>query len=148
VVIKPSTDDPTRFVVGRVFNTDNKSFSRLTVSSVQSHQDGLLTSFEGVIDRNTAETLRGTSLLIAASERRDLESDEFWPDQLVGLRVVDTLGSDLGIVTKVIEGGAQDRLLVEAQDGEFEVPFVAAIVTSVDVPAGRVVIDPPEGLIA
>ncbi len=146
MVIKPLTDDPARFAVGCVFDTDNKQFSQLTVLSVKFHQDGLLTSFEGVTDRNTAETLRGTSLLIAASERRDLESDEFWPDELVGLRVVDTVGANLGTVTKVIEGGAQDRLLVETPDGVFEVPFVAAIVTSVDIPGGHLVIDPPEGL--
>ncbi|MEA2001677.1 MAG: ribosome maturation factor RimM [Actinomycetota bacterium] len=146
VVINPSTDDPDRFVVGRVFETDNKKHPCLTVLSVQSHPDGLLTSFEGVVDRNTAEALRGTSLLIAPAERRNLEADEFWPDQLVGLGVVDSAGTDLGTVIGVVEGAAQDRLLVEAPNGTFEVPFVAAIVTAVDISGGRLVVDPPEGL--
>ncbi len=146
VVINSLTDDPARFAIGRVFATDNKKFPQLTVSSIQSHRDGLLTSFEGVVDRNTAEALRGTSLLIAASERRDLETDEFWPDQLVGLQVVNPAGAQLGTVTTVVEGGAQDRLQVEGPEGVFDVPFVAAIVTAVDIPGGRLVIDPPEGL--
>lgn len=147
VVINPLTDDPNRFSAGSVFATDNADYPSMTIGSVQPHKDGLLVALNGVTDRNAAEKLRGTSFLITPSERRDLESDEFWPEQLIGLLVVDPAGADLGRVVDVVAGGAQHRLLIAAPGGEFEVPFVAAIVTEVDVAGGRLVIDAPEGLL-
>lgn len=145
VVVKALTDDPDRFAPGRTLGTDRQDLE-LTVDAVQPHHDGLLVSFSGVSDRATAESLRGISLLIEPADRRDLDSDEFWPEELVGLRVFTVSGSDLGRVAAVIEGSAQDRLAVDGSAGSFEIPFVAALVPEVDVAAGRVVVDLPAGL--
>ena len=147
VVVRPLTDDPDRFSGGSSFATDRADPVRLTVSSVQPHKDGLLIAFEGVGSRDAAETLRGISLLIERSQRRQLGPDEYWPDELVGLRVVDVDGFELGTVSAVVEGSAQDRLQVASPDGQFEIPFVAALVTEVDMDDRRVVVDPPAGLL-
>lgn len=147
VVIHPLTDDPDRFSVGRTLATDNRVHPALTILSCQPYKDDFLVTLEAIADRNTAESLRGTSLLIDSSERRDLEGDEFWPDQLIGLIVVDLDGVELGRVEDVIEGGAQDRLQILGEAGRFEIPFVEAIVTDVDVAGGRLVVDPPDGLV-
>lgn len=146
VVVKALTDDPDRFVPGRTLSTDREDLD-LTIDTVQPHKDGLLVAFSGVSDRATAESLRGISLLIEPADRRDLDPDEFWPEQLVGLRVFTVSGSELGRVATVIEGSAQDRLAVAGPGGDFEVPFVAALVPEVDVVAGRVVVDLPAGLV-
>jgi 16S rRNA processing protein RimM len=134
-------------VAGVVFDTDNADYPSLTIGSVQPLKDGLLVTLDGVTDRNAADKLRGTSFLIEPSERRTLESEEFWPEQLIGLQVVDPAGTEVGTVADVVGGGVQHRLLVTAAGGQFEVPFVAAIVTEVDIPSGRIVIDAPEGLL-
>jgi 16S rRNA processing protein RimM len=147
VVVRPLTDDPDRFVVDSELNTDRDEPARLKIDTVQPHKDGLLISFAGVGSRDAAERLRGLSLLIAPSERRQLGPDEYWPEQLVGLSVVDQDETPLGAVSQVIEGSAQDRLQVTGPAGQFEIPFVAALVTAVDIDAGRVVVDPPAGLI-
>ncbi len=147
MIVKPLTDDPERLAAGLEFSTDSRTFPTLTIRSLQPHKDGALVGFAGIEDRNTAEDLRGVSLLISPDDRRRLGTDEFWPDQLIGMTVVDIDGVEKGMVVAVVEGSAQDRLQVESPDGVFEVPFVAALVPEVDLDTGRLVIDPPQGLV-
>ncbi len=99
----------------------------------------------GLGDRTAAEAVAKRTLTIDAVDRRTLEDGEFWPDDLVGLHAVTASGTALGIVTDVILGDAQDRLVVSTTNGRrVEVPFVAALV---DEPRDdSVVIRPPEGL--
>jgi 16S rRNA processing protein RimM len=137
--------DPDRFVPGAIFGTDRPGMPVLTLAAARRHRDrGMIVSFEGVADRTAAEDLRGIVLTIAGGERRDLETDEFWPDDLVGLRAVDASGEPLGEVTGVVFG-PQDRLVVATPDGRsVEVPFVHDIVG--DPEGGCLRIDPPAGL--
>lgn len=148
VLIQSLTDAPDqRFVAGATFTTAGDSPLTLSVTSVRSHKQGLLLEFESIVDRTAAEALRGEVLTIPRSERRRLEDDEYWEDELVGLRVVGVDGSPLGTVAAVVAAAAQDRLAVAAEDGErVEVPFVDAIVREVRVTEGLLVVDPPEGL--
>ena len=146
MVVRPLTDDLSRFAVGEVLDTDRSDRPAVTVGTVQPHKDGLLVSFEGIRDRNESEALRGMSFLIDPANRRALDDDEFWPEQLAGLRVVDAGGTDYGDVVDIVTGAAQDRLRVQGDVEIFEVPFVASIVTSIDVAGGFVVVDMPEGM--
>ena len=95
-----------------------------------------------------AEELRNTELVVAVDDLPAIEDpDSFYDHQLVGLtaRLVDD--AVLGEVTAV-RHEAQDLLVVRRSDGgEVLIPFVAAIVPTVDVAAGFVVVDPPEGLL-
>ena len=146
VILSSLTDDPARFITGAEFHTDNPGLSEVVLETVQPHKDGLLATLGGVADRDHAERLRGTSLFVDASQRRTLEPDEFWPDQLIGMAAVDPVGNSLGTVADVIDG-PQDRLTIQAPSGVFEVPFVSAIVIRVDLGANELVIDAPAGLI-
>jgi 16S rRNA processing protein RimM len=145
VIARVLDDELDRFVAGAVLLTDRDLYPRLTIESVQAHKDGLLIGFADVADRNTAESLRGAALLV--TERRSLDEDEFWPEQLLGLRVVDSAGGEIGKVADLIPGGAQDRVVVSTGRGEFEVPFVAALFPSVDIVTGKLVLEAPEGLL-
>jgi 16S rRNA processing protein RimM len=147
VIVRVLGDETDRFAVGSVLSTDNGRYPDLTLLSSQPHPDGLLVVFEEVADRNESEQLRGTSFLISADQRRNLDDDEFWPEQLVGMRAVNPAGEQLGGISDLITGDAQDRLVIATAAGTFEVPFVSAIVTKVDVGEGIVVVDAPEGLL-
>jgi len=146
VIVRVLGDMPEQFAAGATLTTDNSEHPELTVQSEQPHKEGLLVVFDGITDRNAAEDLRGVSFLIRPDQRRDLDEDEFWPDHLIGLEAADPEGRRIGGVVDVITGAAQDRLVVEIGEGSFEVPFVAAIVTDVDLETGVVVIDAPDGL--
>ena len=144
--MRPLSDDPQRFEVGSEFLTDDPATSRIKFVGVQSHKDGLLVTLDGIADRDSAEELRGVSLLIDSEQRRRLEDDEYWPDDLIGLAVFDTSGRRLGVVAGVVEGASQDRLRVTAGRAQFDVPFVADLVREVDIAEGKLVVDLPDGL--
>jgi 16S rRNA processing protein RimM len=148
VIVRPVTDDPaSRFAVGETLHTDGDPPRALEIEEVGAHKDGLLVRFVGVTDRSVSEALRGVQLTIASSQRRELDRDEFWPEDLVGCVVEDTNANTLGTVAEVVFGTAQHRIAVVTPHGDrVEVPFVAALVPKVDIDAGRVVIDPPTGL--
>ncbi len=147
VVVRPLTDDPDgRWFAGAELASDGSPPHRYTVATVGPHKDGLLVQFEGVIDRTTAEALRGTSFTIGSDDRRELDEEEFWPDDLIGCTVVDDAGETLGTIDSVEFGAAQDRLAVRTPDGVVEVPFVGAIVPTIDLDARKIVMTPPAGL--
>lgn len=155
VTVQAHTDDPERrFVEGSVFDTQAAPGSgvprTLTVRSARLHNGVWLLAFEQVPDRTGAESLRGTRLVLdeAAAPASDDDEDSWYEDDLVGLAAYDPTGERLGEVTGLESGGAQDRLVLRLADGHVvEVPFVAAIVSEVDVAAGRVVVDAPPGLL-
>ncbi len=102
--------------------------------------------FAGVHDRGDAERLKG-ALFVTTEELRGLESSEFWHHEIVGCRVVDNAGRELGVVTDVASGVAQDLLVVATEGGERFIPMVAEIVTSIDTASKWIAIEPPEGLL-
>ncbi len=119
----------------------------LTVASVRDHNGTLLLTFDGVADRSAAERLRNAVLEADVPDDTG-EADAWYDHQLVGLRVLDPAGAELGEVVAVEHPPAQDLLVVRRPDGARRfVPFVAALVPAVDVAAGHVVVDAPPGLL-
>jgi 16S rRNA processing protein RimM len=124
-----------------------RSRPTLVVDTARDHNGVLLLSFAGVADRSAAEELRG-ALLEADVPDEPGEADAWYDHELVGLRVEDPGGTVLGQVVGVEHGAAQDLLVVRRPDrAERLVPFVCAIVPTVDVAAGRLVVVDPGGLI-
>lgn len=171
VSVEVHTDEPERrFAVGSVLATDPAEAGPLTVASARWHTGRLLVGFTGITDRNQAEGLRGIWLTLDSAQAGSSDDpDEFHDHELIGLAVVTVSGEPVGRVTDVRHFG-QDLLVIEpagrmstglatarpagpARPGELAqpdgllVPFVAAIVPEVDVAAGRLVIDPPPGLL-
>lgn len=152
VTVEVLTDAPEeRFHVGAVLSTEPLRKEPLQVASVRWHNSTLLLSFEGYSDRNAGESLRNLQLL-ADVDLADVDTDEYHIQQLLGLKVFhisdERFTQELGEITGVRTGSAQDLLEVTKPDGkDFLIPFVKALVPSVDISAGRVVIDPPGGLI-
>ncbi len=152
VTIDVRTDDPaTRFAVGSVLATDPAERGPLTVVAARWHSGRLLVEFEGCQDRDAAEALRDTLLEIDSAELGPLvDPEEFYDHDLIGLSVVTAVGEHVGTVADVLHYG-QDLLVVEgagARSGtEIMIPFVTAIVPDVDVPGGRLIVDPPPGLL-
>ncbi len=152
VTVELRTDAPgERFVPGaRLHLTGAHSLrgvEELVLAGVRDHNGTLLLAFEQVGDRTAAEALRGALLEADVPDESD-EPDAWYDHQLVGLRVLDPAGAELGEVVAVEHPPAQDLLVVRRPDGARRlVPFVAALVPSVDVPGGTVVVDAPPGLL-
>ncbi len=151
MTVEVRTDDPDdRFADGAVLTTETGT---LTVASSRYQGKYLVVSFEGVHDRNQAEALRDTLVHVDRSELPPLEDeDDFYDTDLVGLRAVLTDGTALGTVDDVLHLPGGDVLSIRSAGAdearEVLVPFVKAIVPTVDLAKGELVVDPPEGLLA
>ena len=100
--------------------------------------------FQDVDDRTAAESLV-RAILWLDHEGDDAEDNAWFDHQLVGLDVVRD-DAVIGRVVRVDHLPAQDLLIVKAGENEVMVPFVQAIVPTVDLAAGRVIVTPPAGL--
>jgi 16S rRNA processing protein RimM len=146
VAIDVRTDEPDRrFAVGTAFST---SRGRLTVAATRWNGPRLLVRFAEAADRSAAEALRGADLTleVSADETPD-DPEEFYDHQLIGLRAVDASGAEVGRVADVLHHPAHDVLVIQRDGREAMVPFVAALVPTVDVAAGSVTIDDRSGLL-
>lgn len=155
LVVEVRTDEPEdRFAVGSVLRGRKPRESTLksyTVEAARDHSGRLLLRLEGVTDRGDADALRGTLFVIDSSELEPSDDpDEFYDHELEGLKVVLTDGTEVGSVIEVLHSAAGELLSIRRTgeaSGELLIPFVAAIVTSVSIADGVVVIEPPEGLL-
>ncbi|MER7013452.1 ribosome maturation factor RimM [Saccharopolyspora sp. NPDC000359] len=153
LVVEVLTDSPElRFAPGSVLGTQLRGKDRgqdLTVAAARPHAGRLLLRAEGVDGREAAEDLRGVLLTVTTDVLEPTEDpDEFHDHELVGLRAVQASGDEVGEVREVIHTPAGELLSVRtADDREVLVPFVTEIVPEVDLAAGTLVIDPPEGLL-
>ncbi len=136
-----------RFVPGAIFVTEPVEAGPLVLRSARDHNGVLLLGFEGTDDRSGAEGLRGIKLLADALED-DEDEDTWYERDLVGLKAVTVGGDEVGEVIGLHSRTAQDLLVLRLTDGrEALVPFVTAIVPEIDIVGGRVVLDPPAGLL-
>jgi 16S rRNA processing protein RimM len=136
VAVELRTDEPERrFAPGQVLR-DEGGTRPFTVQSVRDHSGRLLVRFAEVVNRETAEAVRGT-LLIAAVEPEDrpLEPEEFYDRQLIGLQVRRADGVVVGTVNSVLHLPSQEVLEVETANGPRLVPFVTALVPQIDLEA-------------
>ena len=141
----PISDDPSRWDPGsRLKRSDG---SELIVESSRPHKGSrLLVRFEGVASRADAERLRGP-VYVTSEQRRELEEGQYWQNDLLGCAVVTRDGTEVGEVSGIVPGAAQDLMSVASGERSWLVPMVTAIVLEVDVDGRRVVIDPPPGLL-
>ncbi|WP_199423841.1 ribosome maturation factor RimM [Actinotalea solisilvae] len=142
------TDAPRdRFAVGTVLTTVPASAGPLTVTRTREQNGRWYLTFAEASDRTAAEGLRGVELVVDVTASD--EDDAWYPYELQGLRAELADGTVVGEVVGLEHLPAQDALVLREPDGARTlVPFVRAIVPVVDVAGGRVVLDPPRGLLA
>lgn len=122
----------------------SRSFSVRITGQIK---DGLAARLGGVSTKEAADALKGVRLFAPRDRLPGLPDGEFYHADLIGLEVVDTGGVILGLVSAVHNHGAADLLEIQGKglkDGVL-LPFTLAVVPTVDLAAGRVVVDPPEG---
>jgi 16S rRNA processing protein RimM len=114
----------------------------------RSIKNGLAARLSGVTTKEEADALKGVQLYAPRDRLPELEEDEYYYTDLIGLEVRDTGGAVLGTVKSVQNNGADDLLEVHGPGLKATVlmPFTKAVVPTVDMAAGRLIADPPDGL--
>jgi 16S rRNA processing protein RimM len=143
VVVEPVDSSPVSLEPGSIFWLDDRWIS-VTRSRVANRGRWVI-ALEGVADRDAAEELRGAELVVETDELPELESGHYYIHDLVGCRVEDTAGDDLGEVVAVVPG-PRDWLEIERDGQRSLVPMAKALLKEVDLQERRIVIDPPSGL--
>ncbi len=148
LLVEVLTDFPERLVPGvsvGVGQAEPEQF--FTVKNVRTHKGAWLVKLAECTRREQAEALRQLFLFLPEQERSLLPASYYYEHELVGLRCQLPDGTPAGTVLRLEAGVAGAWLVVEHQQREAMVPFRSPIVVRVDLEAGVVVLDPPEGLL-
>lgn len=112
----------------------------LRVVEAREHGDGVVASVRDITDRSGAERLRGARIFVARSSFPSVGNDEYYWVDLIGLQVLNREGVLLGEVGGLIDNGVHSVLQVHG-DTERLIPFVAAYIDGVDLPARQIRVD-------
>jgi 16S rRNA processing protein RimM len=145
--VKSYTADPAA-LAGYAPLTDESGRREFRLTLLEAKGDMLVARIEGVADRDAAEALKGVRLYVARAALPPAGEGEYYQADLIGLRAETRDGAALGTVRAVEDFGAGPLLEIALGDGRSVlVPFTDAVVPVVDLGAGRVVVDPPPGLL-
>jgi len=133
---------PSRFTPGTRLETEDGARALTVKTARPGTGNVVLLGFEEITSPNDAALLRGVYLCVDVDAARPLSNDEWFVWQLVGLRVLDTDGADVGIVEDVESGVGNDVLVIRNGDTVHRLPMARDYVTAVDVAAGTVTVTP------
>jgi 16S rRNA processing protein RimM len=146
--VLPTTDDPGRFdwldEVTVCTPGANKVYA---IESVRLQKNMVILQLYGINDRDAAQALVNARILIPPEQALPLDADEYFVRDLIGLRVYEKNGQQLGILTQVIETGANDVYVVKTTDDkELLLPAVKSCVLSVCMADKKMVVHVMDGL--
>ncbi|MEO0698889.1 MAG: ribosome maturation factor RimM [Pseudomonadota bacterium] len=148
VRLKSFTADPEDLAAYGPLQTEDGAQS-FDVTLTGQTKGALVGRLSGVATKEVADRLKGLRLYVDRAKLPDPEDDEYYHADLIGLEVFDTGGDPLGRVKAVLNHGASDLLEIDRPDGGASVllPFTQDAVPTVDLSAGRIVADPPDGVL-
>jgi 16S rRNA processing protein RimM len=115
------------------------------IATMRAAKDHLVATFKGVATRNDAEKLNGIELYVPREKLPDTDDDEYYHADLIGLAAVNAAKEPLGRVVAVHNFGAGDIIEIAPPKGAtILLPFTNAVVPTVDIAGGRVVIELPQ----
>ena len=155
VKVLPTTDDPERFQLldevtirfAKTTNAKTTDAKPYKLTSVRHHKGLVLLQLAGINDRNEAEKLVGGVLIIPPEKALQLDTDEYFIRDLVGISVEAEDGTVLGEVANIFPTGANDVYVVQGTDGEsFMMPAIKDVVLSVSLAERKMTVRLIEGL--
>jgi 16S rRNA processing protein RimM len=115
------------------------------IADVRIAKDHLVATFKGIATRNDAEKLNGIELYVPREKLPDTDDDEYYHADLIGLAAVNGASEPLGRVVAIHNFGAGDIIeIAPAKGATMLLPFTNAVVPTVDLAGGRVVIELPQ----
>ncbi|MBI3240693.1 MAG: 16S rRNA processing protein RimM [Chloroflexi bacterium] len=143
LLLEVHTDSPTHLAeVETVYVGETHTPLRLEKSRL--HRSQLLIKVGGYDDRATAESLRGEIIFVAITDAAPLKPGEYYHHQIIGLKVVTDEGEALGMVTEILETGANDVYVVNGPDGELLLPAIKSVILKIE--SGQIMVHLMEGL--
>ena len=149
VKVFPTTDDPNRFTeLKKVYLDTGKELLKLEIQNVKFFKQFVILKFKGIDNINDIEKYKRCSLLIDREDAVELEENEYFIADLIGLDVVLEDDSAFGTLKDVLETGANDVYIIDTKEhGEVLIPAIEECVLEVDIEANKMKIHLMNGLI-
>lgn len=149
VKVFPTTDDPARFKLLKTVILDTgKEQKELEIEGVKFFKNQVILKFKGYDNINDIEKYKGMDLLISREDAVPLEENENFIVDLIDMTVVTDEGETLGILTDVLQTGANDVYVVQTPDGkEILLPAIKDCILDVNVEEKRMRVHVLEGLL-
>jgi len=149
VKVFPTTDDPARFKkLKEVILDTGKEQITLEIESVKFFKQMVILKFKGLDRIEDVERYRQKDLYVQRKDAVRLRRNEYFIADLMGLRILDEEGTQIGVLREVMETGANDVYVIDLNDGrELLLPAIRQCVLQVDVEAGFMQIHILDGLL-
>lgn len=144
VVLDPMTDFPERIRRGKTVYAGNEHLP-LTIARVREKAPFLLVGFKEIEDETAAAAFRNTYVFVKTADLPKLPEGEYYFHQLIGLEAVNLSGVHIGVLSEILETGANDVYVIRKDDGTEElVPDIPQYIHQIDVQNRIIKIDFPE----
>lgn len=149
VKVFPTTDDVTRFrQLKKVYLDTGREMLPLEIQNVKFFKQFAILKFKGIDNINDIEKYRGKSLMIDREDAVDLDEDEYFIADMIGMKVCTEDGSEFGTLKDVMETGANDVYIIDSlEHGEVLIPAIRECILDVDMDEERMMIHLMEGLV-
>ena len=149
VKVYPTTDEPERFLeLDYVLLDTGRELRKLEIKNVKFFKNLVILKFKGVDNINDIEKYKGRYLWIPREEGQELEEDEYYIADLLGMSVVLEDGQEFGTLKDVMETGANDVYIIDsAEHGEVLLPAIKECILDVDLEKNVMTIHLMKGLI-
>ena len=149
VKVYPTTDEPERFLeLDHVLLDTGKEFRDLEIKNVRFFKNLVILKFKGLDNINDIEKYKGHDLWIPREEGQELDEDEYYIADLLGLRVILDDGTEFGTLKNVMETGANDVYIIDTNaHGEVLVPAIRECIQDIDLEKNTMTIHLMKGLI-
>jgi len=138
---------PTLSSTQKVFLEKGGASSPHWLEARKPHKGHLLLRLRGVEGINEAEKWVGAILSVAEEALQPPGPGEYYYYQVLGLDVFDTGGEWIGIITRIWSKAGGDLFVVTGSHKEYLIPAVKEVVEKIDFPGGKIIINPPPGLL-
>jgi 16S rRNA processing protein RimM len=133
ILMTVMTDFPERIQPGVTFYM-GEEHTPVTIASSRHHNKGLIIRFEGFSSRNDVEHIRNQNLFVPVEDRHPLPEGEYYFHELIGLQVITDEGKTLGVITEMIETGANNVYVVHREYGQdILLPAIDEVILEIDI---------------
>jgi 16S rRNA processing protein RimM len=121
--------------------SDESNVTSMTIEDVRRIAAGMLVSFQNICDRQSASNLAGLLVYLPVDKLKPLGEGAYYHFQLVGLKVITTDGRLIGVLSDVMQTGANDVYVVQADQKEYLIPAIRSVIKTVDLSTGTMLIE-------
>jgi 16S rRNA processing protein RimM len=130
-----------------VLKKDSAESSARKIEASQPHRNQWLVKLKDIDHIDDAAKWVGWTLFVAETALEDLKPGEYYHYQVIGFDVFSATGERIGVISSILSTAGGELYVIQGDDREHLIPAVKEFIEKVDFTAGKVIIDPPPGLL-